>query len=134
MSAATSEPWQLAQAQISIARFEAALARWPERLALRCFTAEERGFAEGRRNAAQHLAVRFAAKRAARQLLGAGDLRQIEVARAVSGAPSLRLHGLAAQAAAGRTLHLSLSHDADAAVALVAMGPGPASTSSGVAR
>lgn len=110
---------------MSIVRFEAALSRHPERLPNRCFTADERAFSEGRRASAQHLAVRFAAKRAVRSLIEAGAAREVEVVRAASGAPSLRLHGAAACALNGRSLHLSLSHDADAAVALVALGPTP---------
>jgi len=48
------------------------------------------------------------------------------VGRDAAGAPSLRLAGAAARAAAGRPLQLALSHDADAAVALVALGPSAA--------
>lgn len=135
-----SDAWRFAQAQVSITRFESALARHPQRLLMRCFTAQEQAFSEGRRSAAQHLAVRFAAKRATRALLGVGALVQVEVVRADSGAPSLRLHGAAAHAAGGRTVHVSLSHDADTAVALVALGPAsgdlpvPSATAQRVAR
>jgi len=76
-----------------------------------------------------HLAGLFAAKEAAMKALGTGwglgvGFRQIEVVRAASGAPSLRLHERAAARAEELgvgALHLSITHDARAAVAVVVL-------------
>ncbi|HLJ07128.1 MAG TPA: holo-ACP synthase [Acidimicrobiia bacterium] len=106
---------------VDIARFEAALARWP-RLAERLFTAGERGYAASRPRPAESLAARFAAKEAAMKALGAGWPRiswlEIEVLRG-EGRPSLVLTGRAAELAAGGRCSVSLAHDGGVAVASV---------------
>lgn len=76
-----------------------------------------------------HLAGLFAAKEAAMKALGTGwargvGFRQIEVARNADGAPSLRLHGAAAERAAAlgaARSHLSITHDGRAAAAVVVL-------------
>jgi holo-[acyl-carrier protein] synthase len=76
-----------------------------------------------------HLAGLFAAKEAAMKALGTGwglgvGFRQIEVVRAATGAPTLRLHERAAARAAELgvgALHLSITHDARAAAAVVVL-------------
>ncbi|HET9985425.1 MAG TPA: holo-ACP synthase [Longimicrobiales bacterium] len=76
------------------------------------------------------LAARFAAKEAFFKALGTGLRRgsgrwtDIEVVRAPSGEPSLRLHGDAARAAERRGalhVHVSLSHTGEVAVAVVVL-------------
>ncbi len=104
---------------LRISRFERALERHRERLPARVFTDAERAYCAPKRRASQHYAARLAAKLAARSVLSAGRLREIEVVRDALGAPGLLLHGTAAAAGEGRRLHLSLSHDGDLAVALV---------------
>ncbi len=88
--------------------------------------------------AAQHLAVRWAAKEAlvkAWSSLGYGqlparttvDLREIEVRLDAWGCPAIRLHGQVAQALTAVAIHVSLTHDkeADVAAAIVVIdGPG----------
>lgn len=112
---------RLALVSIECARVDAALARYGARFESRCFTNAERAYCEPRRFAGQHFAARLVAKFAARRVLGAVALREIEVSRDHAGAPSLTLHGGAerARAALGLTLHLSLSHDGGVALALV---------------
>jgi holo-[acyl-carrier protein] synthase len=76
-----------------------------------------------------HVAGLFAAKEAAMKALGTGwaqgvGFHQIEVVRAASGAPGLRLHGqaLARSRALGvERLHLSITHDARTAAAVVVL-------------
>ena len=109
---------------VDVARFRALLARRP-RIAERLFTPQERAYAESRADAAERLAVRFAAKEAVMKALGAGfgdvAFRDMEVVRAPGGKPGVRLHGRAAVRAqrAGVTgWHLSLSHTATSAVAV----------------
>ena len=98
-------------------RFESLLDRYGDRLRERLFTAGEREYAAGKRRAGESLAVRFAAKLAARRALSASALRwrDIEVVRGREGPPTLRLAGGAERAArrAGVSkIALTLSHDA----------------------
>ena len=107
---------------VDVGRFDAALRRRP-RLALRLFTDGERHDANNR---PERLAARFAAKEAVLKTLGVGlgatPWRSIEVVLSESGAPSVLLHGPAAELAklAGiTTLHLSLTHTSELAAAFV---------------
>jgi holo-[acyl-carrier protein] synthase len=103
---------------LEIDRLERALARHP-RLAERVFTEAERGYAAARARPGRHLAVRFAAKEAVVKALGLSDgfgLRDIEV---VAGEPpTVRLEGSAAEAAAGKSVKISLTHSRDFAAAV----------------
>jgi holo-[acyl-carrier protein] synthase len=117
--------------EVEVERFARSLARTPT-LARRLFTTDEQAYAASAPGlAAQRLAVRFAAKEAALKAMGVGlgacRFVDLEVARdAVSGAPSLRLHGTAGELAAGRGVqrwHLSLSHtDVRASAFVIAEG------------
>ncbi len=84
---------------VEIERFRTALVRTPG-LRERIFTAAEREYADARGDPTERYAVRFAAKEAVMKALGVGlgeiEMRDIEVARADSGAPSIVLHGSAA--------------------------------------
>jgi holo-[acyl-carrier protein] synthase len=97
---------------LEIERLERALARRP-RLAERLFTESERRYAAARARPGQHLAARFCAKEAVAKALGmtAWSFRDIEVVSG-DGAPSMRLHGTAAQRAAqlGVEVEISLTH------------------------
>lgn len=109
---------------VDVARFRTVVARTPTLLD-RTFTADERAYAERRRDPTERYAARWAAKEAVLKALGAGlgeiPLREIEVVRADSGAPSLALHGTAARVATERGVsrwHLSLTHTAISAHAV----------------
>ncbi len=91
------------------------------------FTEREQRAAKGD---VRRLAARFAAKEAFLKawsgsrrglppLLGAADLREIEVVDDGYGRPGLRLHGDVARAAGELDAHVSLSHDGPAAIAVV---------------
>ena len=77
----------------------------------------------------EHLGGLWAAKEAVLKALGTGwaqglTLRQVEVVRGPSGAPSVRLHDAAAdrlEALGGATVHLTITHERGhaAAVAIV---------------
>lgn len=90
-----------------------------------CFTPDEAAYAQRKARAEESLAARFAAKEAVMKALGSGwaegvSFRGIEVTVAESGAPSIRLHGGAADYAKARgigTIHLSLSHTSELAIA-----------------
>lgn len=109
---------------VEIDRMRAALARTPT-LVDRLFTAEERAYAEAARDPAPRFAARFAAKEAAMKALGVGlgavDWHDLEVLRAESGAPSLRVTGrayeLAVDAGISRWL-LTLTHTDSTAEAI----------------
>jgi holo-[acyl-carrier protein] synthase len=103
---------------VDVPRFQRLMERHGERLALRLFTPRERAYAARRtpRSAVQSLAVRFAAKVAARRALGAQGvaLRDLEVVRARGAAPTLEFHAGAAKRAEARgvlRVALTLTHD-----------------------
>ncbi len=105
---------------IEIDRIEAAVLRYGERFLERVYMPGE---VQQSRGAAQSLAARFAAKEAAFKVLGRRFAwREVEVVRAPSGKPSLRLHGRAKVAADRLGLRgwsVSLSHSRQYAVAMV---------------
>lgn len=109
---------------VDVDRMRRALARTPT-LVDRLFTDGEVAYARLAVDPAERFAVRFAAKEAAMKALGVGlgavDWHDIEVIRATSGAPSLRISGRAAKAAAGagvREWRLSLTHTSTLAEAI----------------
>ena len=112
---------------VELPRFERAASRFGERLTRRLFTEAEQRYAALRtRRGSESLAVRFAAKCAARRALRDGALRwrDIEVVGARGRAPELRFHGAAARRAAALGVvrsALTLSHDRSACVAHVVL-------------
>ena len=99
---------------IEIPRIKQTLDRYGQRFLNRIFTPDEIAYCHGR---APNLAGRFAAKEATMKALGTGvrgvSWKDIEVVRADSGAPSVKLHGRAEKRA--ERLHvseisLSISH------------------------
>lgn len=119
---------------VEIARVRRLLERWGERFLGRVFTEGERAYAWCRRDPAEHLAARFAAKEATLKALGTGlsmgvRWREMEVRRVGGGAPTLALSGRTAALGAARgirRLHVSLTHDGGLALAqVVAEGAGP---------
>ena len=108
---------------IEIPRIKQVLDRYGQRFLNRVFTPDEIAYCRGR---APNLAGRFAAKEAAMKALGTGvrgvSWKDIEVIRADSGAPSLRLHGRAkkwAERLQVGEMALSISHSREYAVAFV---------------
>lgn len=112
---------------VAIGRIRRMLARWQERFLRRVFTPHELGYALGRRDPAEHLAARFAAKEATLKALGTGlsmgvRWREMEVRRARGARPTLALSGRVralADARGVRAWHVSLTHDGDYALAQV---------------
>jgi len=107
---------------VDVPRFTIVLGRRP-RIIERLFTEGEQRDARGK---SERLAARFAAKEAVMKSLsvGAGSVpwKSIEVVKAPSGAPSVRLHGAASALAALRgasEFHISLTHTAMTAAAFV---------------
>jgi holo-[acyl-carrier protein] synthase len=101
---------------VEVDRFRRMLARRPG-LARRLFTEGERAYGARQRDPAARLAARFAAKEAVMKALGVGlgafSFQDVEVVRAPSGAPSLRLSRKAAALASERGVgdwRLSLTH------------------------
>jgi holo-[acyl-carrier protein] synthase len=116
---------------VDVVRFRRVLHRRP-RLAERVFTEAEQADAATARDPAEGLAARFAAKEAVMKALGSGlgsfPLRDVEVVRISSGAPSLRLAAGAADLARQRQVsrwHVSLTHTSQVAVAMVVAEGGP---------
>jgi holo-[acyl-carrier protein] synthase len=105
-------------------RMRKALARTPT-LRMRVFTEAERAYCDRRRDPTERYAARFAAKEAVMKAMGVGvgacKWREIEVAKAPSGAPSVRLHGGAARLADDRGISqwlLTMTHTHRAAEAI----------------
>jgi len=101
---------------VEVDRFRRVLQRTPG-VARRLFTDTERAYGARASDPTQRLAARFAAKEATMKALGVGlgsfRFRDVEVVKAPSGAPSLRLTGRAAQLAEElgvTSWRVSLSH------------------------
>jgi holo-[acyl-carrier protein] synthase len=112
---------------VEVGRIRDVLERHGERFLARVLTDAERRYCLLHRDPAPHVAGRFAAKEAVMKALGTGwssgvHFATIEVVRAASGQPSLRLHGAAAERAGDRAIwHLSLSHDRGQAIAVAVL-------------
>lgn len=118
---------------VQIRRVAGVLERRGERALARLFTPAEAARCRASRSSAESFAARFAAKEAFFKALGTGWGRgvawtEVEVVSAPSGAPSLRLHGAAARAAAERGVtrtHLTLTHTGEVAGAYVILEGDP---------
>jgi holo-[acyl-carrier protein] synthase len=114
---------------VEIDRIQHSLDRFGARFLNRVYTADEQAYCLKKKNAAESLAARFAAKEAGAKALGTGMSHgvtwvEIEVVREPSGRPTLRFHGRAAQMAEklnARRAALSLSHTENLAVASVVL-------------
>ena len=110
---------------IEISRIARTLERYGPRFLQRIYTPGELAYCRGRPS---KLASRFAAKEATMKALGTGvrgvSWKDIEVTRAPSGAPGIRLHGRAwqrAQRLGVEETALSLSDSREHAIAFVVM-------------
>jgi holo-[acyl-carrier protein] synthase len=110
---------------VEVERFRRAMQRQGVRLSERLFSDAEREYAERQKDPAKNLAARFGAKEAVMKAMGVGlwkfKLRDVEVVKASSGAPSVALHGRAAEMAAERGItqwELSLTHTDTTALAV----------------
>lgn len=114
---------------VEIHRIRDTVDRHGARFLNKVYTADEQAYCLSKRNAAESLAARFAAKEAGAKALGTGISRgvtwlEIEVVREPGGRPTLLFHGRAAEMA--RTLNarraaLSLTHTKDFAMASVVL-------------
>jgi holo-[acyl-carrier protein] synthase len=112
-----------------IDRIQHSLDRYGARFLNRVYTGAEQAYCLGKRNAAESLAARFAAKEAGAKALGTGMSRgvtwvEIEVVREPGGRPTLRFHGRAAEMARrlnARRAALSLTHSRNLAMASVVL-------------
>lgn len=110
-----------------VSRIARLLTEHEKRFLDRVFTPAEQAYASGKKRREEHLAARFAAKEAVLKALGTGwaggiAWTDVEVVNTASGAPSIRLHGLAAEHAGRAEITswvLSLSHAGDMAIASV---------------
>jgi holo-[acyl-carrier protein] synthase len=114
---------------VEIARFERFLHEGNDALFHRLFTSVEMAYCGGKKRAAQHYALRFAAKESFLKALGTGlrdrlSWQDVEVVNDPLGKPELRLYGRALEMFGELGLascFLSLSHDAGSAVAMVVL-------------
>jgi holo-[acyl-carrier protein] synthase len=114
---------------VSIPRFARLMERRGDAAVARFFTAAEAERCRASKSAVESFAGRVAAKGAVFKALGTGGGgggrgTEVEVVSAPSGAPSLRLSGRAAQAAAEQgvtRIHLSITHTDETAAAFVVL-------------
>jgi holo-[acyl-carrier protein] synthase len=114
---------------VEIARFERFLKEGNDALFQRLFSPAEVEYCAGKKHAAQHYALRFAAKESFLKAMGTGlrdglSWKDLEVVNDSLGKPELRLCGRALQMFQEKGLtscFLSLSHDAGGAVAMVVL-------------
>jgi holo-[acyl-carrier protein] synthase len=114
---------------VEIARIQHSMDRYGERFLDRVYTEAEKAYCLRKRNAAESLAARFAAKEAGAKALGTGISQgvswlEIEVAREPGGRPTLRLYGRAAERAERMGVcnaALSLTHTGALAMASVVL-------------
>ena len=112
---------------IEIERIGRSLTRFGESFLQRVYTPGEIAYCLKKKNAAESLAARFAAKEAGAKALGTGISRgvswkEFEVRRQPGQRPELHLSGRAAEIAASlgiRRLSLSLSHSRELSIAVV---------------
>ena len=112
---------------IEIGRIQASMDRFGERFLERVFTAGEIAYCKRKKQPAESLAARFAAKEAGAKALGTGISRgvswkEIEVTREVGEQPMLHFNGRAgelAEAMGVRRTQLTLSHSRQLAIAVV---------------
>lgn len=109
---------------VEIERFRTTLERTPG-IRTRTFTEAERAYADAKHDPTERYAVRWAAKEAVMKAMGAGlgvvAMIDIEVVRAESGEPSIRLHASAAQRATELGISefkITLTHTASLAQAI----------------
>lgn len=112
---------------IEIERIERSYKRFGQSFLDRVYTAAEVEYCMRKKNYAESLAARFAAKEAGAKALGTGishgvSWREFEVRRQRSGKPELHLSGRAAQIAEKlgiRRISLSVSHSRTMSIAVV---------------
>ena len=117
---------------VEIERIHQSVERFGERFLNRVFTAAEQAYCLRKKNAAESLAARFAAKEAGAKALGTGinhgvTWLEIEVVREPSGRPTIAFHGRAREIAnrlGVQSAALSLTHTRDLAVASVVLEGG----------
>ena len=110
-------------------RIQQSMERFGKRFLDRVYTAAEQAYCLRKRNAAESLAARFAAKEAGAKALGTGISRgvnwlEIEVVREPSGRPTIQFHGRAAELAQHMGvahIALSLTHTATLSMASVVL-------------
>jgi len=114
---------------MEIARIQQSVDRFGERFLRRVFTPREIKYCLQKKNSAESLAARFAAKEAGAKALGTGISRgvgwlELEVTRSPGERPFLELSGRAAaraQSLGVAHVSLSLTHSRDTALAVVIM-------------
>jgi len=117
---------------VEIPRIQQSLDRYGARFLNRVYTPAEQAYCLRKRNAAESLAARFAAKEAAAKALGTGisqgvNWLEIEVVREPGGRPTLRFQGRAAERAhrlGASHAALSLTHTNVLAMASVVLEDG----------
>ena len=118
---------------VEIHRIQQSVERFGTRFLNKVYTAAEQQYCLRKRNAAESLAARFAAKEAGAKALGTGMSHgvtwlEIEVVRQPGGRPTLRFYGRAAEMARklkAQHAALSITHTREMAMASVVLEDAP---------
>src|SRR5579863_412549 len=114
---------------VEVPRIQDSTERFGQRFLDRIFTSTEQAYCLRKRNSAESLAARFAAKEAGAKALGTGishgvNWLEIEVVREPSGRPTIAFHGRAREMAVrlgAKSAALSLTHTGSLAMASVVL-------------
>jgi holo-[acyl-carrier protein] synthase len=114
---------------VEIERIKRSVERYGDRFLDRVYTASEKAYCLRKRNFAESLAARFAAKEAGAKALGTGishgvNWLEIEVVREPTGRPTIAFHGRAREMAerlGATSAALSLTHTGSLAMASVVL-------------
>jgi holo-[acyl-carrier protein] synthase len=114
---------------VEIERIKRSVERFGEKFLDRVYTAAEKAYCLRKRNSAESLAGRFAAKEAGAKALGTGisqgvNWLEIEVVREPGGRPTIAFHGRAREMAerlGAKSAALSLTHTGSLAMASVVL-------------
>lgn len=109
---------------VDVNRIDKMLRDWGNKFTTRMFTTGEIHFCEGKFNAAECFAARFAAKEALAKALGHGwcphfKWTDVEVTRDSSGKPSFKIEGITQKLTSHKRILLSLTHTRFQAAAIV---------------
>src|SRR6202051_1337450 len=114
---------------VEIGRIQQSVERFGQRFLDRIYTAAEKAYCLRKRNSAESLAARFAAKEAGAKALGTGishgvNWLEVEVVREPGGRPTIAFHGRAremAERVGAKSAALSLTHTGTLAMASVVL-------------
>ncbi len=108
---------------VEIPRIRRTIEKWGDRFLTKVFTAKELDYARSKKEPADHIAARFAAKEAVAKALATGwsggfRWKDIEVENDARGKPNVILYGQSLAMLDGGIVRMSISHSENVVVAV----------------